>query len=258
MMVSQVAVGAEKTLQRLCAKSLPHYQRDLVWRRLVRGGTGVGMVSPATASSSTSLSSGVGSSMVVDIEVSELEFEVIRALTFRRPLAAIDAQLSQLYALGTFLPASPGGIHSALFTHLIKVYYGRIRQFKYKDHKHLLISNRHDSDCMIHIIVRLPPPALSAGSSAARVTAESRRMAAASLAEMRAASVSAAPFGVPPSWLAGAFDTDSSGLTPLSSSPFQFVACRRVVTQLANAHEIDMITHLTNTITHFCWTYMTA
>ena len=28
--------------------------------------------------------------------------------------------------------------------------------------------------------------------------------------------------------------------------------------QLATAHELEMITHLANTITHFCWTHMTA
>jgi len=252
--MTQVAAGAEKTIQRLCNKSLPHYQRDRAWRRLVRGGEGGATAGSSGAGSSgsgiiNSLSpplSGGGGSMVVDVDVSELEFEVLRALTYRRPLHAIDAQLAELHVLGALSGGTAtGGVQSALFTHLVKVYYGRVRQFVFKQHKHLFISNPRDPDSMLHVIARLPLPSLAARAL------ETRRITEPSGAEARAALL--APNGIPPAWLAGSGDSDSAGGSSTDSSPFKFVACRRLLTQLHNPHELDLIAHFTDTVTSFLW-----
>lgn len=126
VLVSQVAVNAEKTIHRLCQKSLLHYQRDRVWHRLVHGGD-------------TSEASGI----TVHIDMSELDFEILRALTFRRPLHAIDAQLVELHTLGV-VHGLPNLCH-LFVTHLIKVYYGRIRQFTWRGSRHVLIANKKET-----------------------------------------------------------------------------------------------------------------
>jgi hypothetical protein len=102
---------------------------------------------------------------------------------------------------------------------------------------------------MLHVIVRLPSPAAARSNDA-------RRNPALASAEARAAMSS--PFGVPRGWLDGATDTDSSGATPADSSPFKFIACRRQLTQMSNPHELELITHFTNTVTHWCWSFLTA
>jgi len=187
--------------------------------------------------------------MVVDVEITEMEFEVMRALTFRRPLHAIDAQLAELHMLGALGGGvASGALQSALFTHLVKVYYGSIRQFTWRQHKHLFISNKHDPDSMLHVLVRLPPNALAVK------TAEARRLADVSAPETRAALH--APHGLLPSWLSGPSDTDSAGSTHPDSSPFKFLACRRQLTQMHNRAELDFIAHFTDTVTSFLWQHV--
>jgi iron-sulfur cluster repair protein YtfE (RIC family) len=106
-----------------------HYQRDQVWRMIV-----------------SDLSS-------IDLAFSEADLEILRSLTYRRPLALLDSSLNELHLLGMNNFANSFWLD--LFSYLIKAFPRRVKCFSLRHHRHLLLLSNHDPDCLIQIVVRI-------------------------------------------------------------------------------------------------------
>lgn len=102
-------------------------------------------------------------------------------------------------------------------------------------------------DSMLHVIVRAP-------------TTDPRRPLLPSPSAMPVTPPTpSSPYGFPSSWLSTDNPLDANSADSPSDAniaPFQFLACRRQPAPHATESEIELITHFTNTVTHFCWTTM--